>query len=104
MDIEAIGKELPITVGVVIENSEIVAVDILVYRESRGWEVHLPAFRAQFVGVSLANKPVKSTDVPVLDESIDGISGATLSVRALTGITRLALAMHHEIVTPAVDS
>lgn len=91
--LEAVGKEMPMTVGIVVENNAIQRLDILTYRESRGWEVQLPAFRKQFEGAS-AREPQQ------LDRHIDGISGATLSVRAVTGLSRLALALHSEVSAP----
>ena len=62
----------------------LVDVRVLIYRESRGWEVKYPAFTDQFRGARL-------TSDGKLDQSIDGISGATLSVHALTRLARLAL-------------
>lgn len=88
-----IGKEQPITIGVVIETHRIRRVDILEYRESRGDEVRYPAFRRQFTQARLIGKDR-------LDKDIQGISGATLSVWAVTRVTRAALA-GAEIVTPA---
>lgn len=82
--LDEIGKEMPITVGVAINNGAVERVKVLVYRESRGWEVKSPAFTAQFSGARLA-------EGQRLDRHIDGISGATLSVRALSRLTRLAL-------------
>ena len=82
--LDEIGKEMPITVGISINDGAVERVKVLVYRESRGWEVRSPAFTAQFSGAKLdSNKK--------LDKQIDGISGATLSVRALSRLTRLAL-------------
>jgi Na+-translocating ferredoxin:NAD+ oxidoreductase RnfG subunit len=75
---------MPITVGVAVNNGAIERVKVLVYRESRGWEVKSPAFTAQFSGAKLDSEKR-------LDKQIDGISGATLSVRALSRLTRLAL-------------
>ncbi len=89
---EAIGKEMPITVGIVVENDAITQLEILTYRETRGWEVQLAAFRQQFTGA-------KARKTNQLDRHIDGISGATLSVRAVTGLSRLALALHAEIMS-----
>jgi hypothetical protein len=82
--LDEIGKEMPITVGISINNGAVERVKVLVYRESRGWEVKSPAFTAQFFGVRLSSEQK-------LDRQIDGISGATLSVRALSRLTRLAL-------------
>jgi uncharacterized protein with FMN-binding domain len=78
-----IGKELPITIGVVVEGERIVAVEILAFRESRGWEVRFPAYTAQYRGAEL--------DGEQLSQNIDGITGATLSVRAVNAVAKLAL-------------
>jgi hypothetical protein len=85
--LEEIGKEKPITVGLVVEDGRIERVRVLAFRESRGWEVRHPFFTDQFRGTGL-------TDDHALDKSIDGISGATLSVRALEKLARLALYFH----------
>jgi len=82
--LDEIGKEMPISVGVAVNNGAVERVKVLVYRESRGWEVKSPAFTAQFSGAKLDSEKR-------LDKQIDGISGATLSVRALSRLTRLAL-------------
>jgi hypothetical protein len=87
-----IGKEMPITVGISINNGAVERVKVLVYRESRGWEVKSPSFTAQFSGAKLA-------EGHKLDRHIDGISGATLSVRALHKLTRLALLLHQHAMT-----
>lgn len=85
--LEEIGKTLPITVGIVINDNNIEQVKILVFRESRGWEVRYPFFTDQFSGLKLA-------DDGELDEGIDGISGATLSVSAVKRLAALALYFH----------
>lgn len=82
--LEEIGKEEPITAGFVIEAGRVRQARVLVYRESRGGEIRYPAFLKQYEGVGLV-------DDARLDRSIDGISGATLSVRAMERMTRLAL-------------
>ncbi|MSR15802.1 MAG: FMN-binding protein [Gammaproteobacteria bacterium] len=82
--LEEIGKELPITTGLLVEGQALADVRVLVYRESRGWEVKYPAFTDQFIGLRLQSNHQ-------LSGPIDGISGATLSVRALTKLARLAL-------------
>lgn len=91
--LEEIGKESPITVGIVVENNRIAQMRVLVFRESRGWEVESPAFIRQYLGATL--KPAESK-APQLDRTIDGISGATLSVRALSKLSRLALLLHRQ--------
>jgi hypothetical protein len=90
--LDEIGKEEPITIGVVILDDLIQDVKILSYRESRGWEVRHPFFTDQFKGLSLKSNRR-------LSERIDGISGATLSVRAVTNVSRFALLLHQQIMT-----
>lgn len=85
--IEEIGKERPITTGIVVDRGRIELVRILIYRESVGWEVRYPFFTDQFKGARLEEDKR-------LSQGIDGISGATLSVRALTRLARLALFLH----------
>ena len=82
--LEETGKEQPITTGLVVEGQALADVRVLVYRESHGWEVKYPAFTDQFRGLKLTNDHL-------LTARIDGISGATLSVRALTKLARVAL-------------
>jgi len=92
--LEEPSKEQPITTGIVINNDRIEQVKVLIYRESRGMEVRYPFFTDQYKDAGLQNDRQ-------LDRTIDGISGATLSVRALTKLVRLALYLHHQIdVTP----
>ena len=79
-----VGKERPFTVGWVIEDQQIIGTQVLIYRETRGWEVRYPFFTQQFKGAGL-NSAQK------LDQRIDGISGATLSVRAMRRMAELAL-------------
>ena len=83
---EEIGKELPITVAVVVEEGEIIDLTVLEFRESRGGEVVYPFFTGQFTSAKL-----EAGKTYGLDKHIDGITGATLSVRALKKIATLAL-------------
>ena len=92
--LDEIGKESPITVGIVVENNRIAQMRVLVFRESRGWEIESPAFIKQYLGATL--KPTSDSKAPQLDRTIDGISGATLSVRALSKLSRLALLLHRQ--------
>ena len=63
---------------------------VLAFRESRGWEVNHDFFTNQFKQNSLdANLR--------LNQPIDGISGATLSVRALTKVAQLGLFFDNQI-------
>jgi hypothetical protein len=88
--LEEIGKHEPITTGLIVDGGAIQRVRVLIYREPRGWEVRREVFLEQFEGATL-------TDDRQLDRSIDGISGATLSVRALTKLARLALYLHQRV-------
>jgi hypothetical protein len=85
--LEEVGKEEPITTGIVIHGGKISLVRILEYRENRGDEVRHGFFTDQFKGVG------RKTAVD-LDRHIDGISGATLSVNAITRLAVMALYLH----------
>ena len=87
--LEEIGKVKPITTGFVIEGDAMLQMQVLIYRESHGWEVRYPFFTDQFSGLQLDEKNR-------LNKKVDGISGATLSVNALTQLSRLALHLHKE--------
>lgn len=87
-----IGKEKPITVGLIIEQSKIQRLKVLAFRESRGWEVKHNFFTRQFTDAEI-------TDELQLNQTINGISGATLSVRALKKIARIALYLE-QFTTP----
>ena len=82
--INEIGKTKLITIAVVIKDKKIVLLKVLAFRESRGWEVKHDFFTDQFKQNTL------NADL-TLTQPIDGISGATLSVRALTKVAQLAL-------------
>jgi hypothetical protein len=85
--LDEIGKEEPITTGIVIQGGKISLVRVLEYRESRGGEVRHEFFTRQFKGAGVKT----ATD---LDRHIDGISGATLSVSAITRLASMALYLH----------
>lgn len=87
-----IGKESPITVGIHISDNKIVKTKVLIYRESRGDEVRHDFFTQQYINAEL-------TDELKLSNHIDGISGATLSVNALTKLSRIALVLHKEVLS-----
>ncbi len=82
--LEEIGKTKPITAGFIVDGGRLQDARILIYRESHGAEVRHSFFTRQFKGAALA------TDTK-LDTSIDGISGATLSVSAIRRLATLAL-------------
>jgi len=90
--LEEIGKDQPITAGFVINNGSVVTVRVLIFRESRGWEIRYPFFTDQFKGSMLGHGSSLNT-------KIDGISGATLSVNAIEKLTRLALLYHQQVST-----
>src|SRR5210317_1553214 len=54
--LDTIGKDLPITTGVVVESGAVKDIKVLVFRESRGWEVRYPFFTDQFSGAQLDQK------------------------------------------------
>lgn len=83
---DEIGKTRPITFGVLIRDGQIEKVEVLEFRESRGGEIRHPFFTSQFTGLSLKDGQ--------LSDSIDGITGATLSVKAAKRIARFALYLH----------
>ncbi len=91
--LDEVGKEQPITTGIVVENGRIVDLDVLAYRESRGGEVQQSFFTKQFHQLAL-------TSDDKLSKKIDGITGATLSVWALQKMARVALILDAE--KPAV--
>jgi hypothetical protein len=88
--LDEIGKDKPITTGFVVNRGRLELVRVLVFRESRGWEVRHAFFTDQFNQASL------KTNME-LDRTIDNISGATLSVRAVTRLARVALLLDQEV-------
>lgn len=93
---DEIGKEKPITVGIVVNGQQIEQLKVLAFRESRGWEVRYPFFVKQYKGLSLKSPHTGDNG---LSESIDNITGATLSVRAVSKLARLAL-LYHALANP----
>ena len=94
--LDEIGKEKPITAGIVINDGQIDRVKVLVFRESRGWEVRHDFFTDQF-------KQAKLEDNHRLDKNIDNISGATLSVRAVRKLAQIALLLDQHIQAKAIE-
>ncbi len=88
--LDEIGKERPITTGFVVNSQGLEKVKVLIFRESRGWEVKNDFFSQQFTNAKLTKKQK-------LNKQIDNISGATLSVRAVTNISRMALLLHDHV-------
>jgi len=88
---EEIGKEKPITVGFIINQGKIERIKVLIFRESRGWEIKRDGFTDQFKELTLDKEKI-------LSKPIDSISGATLSVNAVTKLSRVALYLHSQVV------
>jgi hypothetical protein len=77
-----IGKSFPITFMTVLNvDGTVRDVEILIYREPRGWETRYPSFMDQFTGMKAESD----------FRTVNSITGATLSVRALVkGVSRAA--------------
>ena len=82
--LDEIGKTEPITSGIIVNEGRVEQVRVLIFRESRGSEVHRSAFTRQYENASLESDNS-------LDLYIDGITGATMSVSALNRQVKLAL-------------
>jgi len=88
--LEETGKDKLITTGIVISDGKIEQVKVLIFRESRGWEVRHDFFTEQF-------KQIELKDNNKLSKHIDNISGATLSVRAIRKLAQIALLLDKTI-------
>jgi len=88
--LEEIGKDKMITTGVVVNKQKIELIKILVFRESRGWEVRHDFFTDQF-------KQAELDENLQLSQTIDNISGATLSVRAVRKLAQIALLLDKQV-------
>ncbi len=87
-----IGKSFPITFMVVLNvDGTVRDVEVMVYREPRGWEVRFPSFLSQFFG----------KDAESDFRNIHSITGATLSVRAMTQGVRKAVAAYQVLYREA---
>ena len=93
--LEEIGKEHLITMGVVISQQKISDFSILEFRESRGWEIKYDFYTQQFLNAALK---ADSKNKHELSKTIDGITGATLSVRATKKVAKLALYLDQQVV------
>tara|TARA_B110000305_G_C19192286_1_gene517164 strand:- start:156 stop:716 length:561 start_codon:yes stop_codon:yes gene_type:complete len=90
--LEQIGKERIITAGFVTQDTQIIDSYVLEYRESRGGEVRYNSFLQQFEGLALNGRQK-------LDGHIDGITGATMSVRSMRQMATAALILHEQAAT-----
>ncbi len=88
--LEELGKEELITVGITVRLGIIDQLDILVYRENRGWEVRLPFFTKQFFGITLDEENA-------LTHNVDGISGATMSVDAVKALAKVSILLDQQV-------
>ncbi|MBL4791221.1 MAG: FMN-binding protein [Kordiimonadaceae bacterium] len=81
---QVIGKHENIDIAVGLDSSgKVMGIEILVYRETYGYQIANPKWRAQFTGKD-------NSEHLKLDKQIRNISGATLSCRHITdGINRL---------------
>ena len=92
---QVIGKHELINYAVALDALGAVRqLEILDYHESYGGEVHLPAWRRQFVG-KRHGSPVQ------LNSDIKNISGATLSCGHVTAGVRRLLATYALVLAPA---
>jgi len=85
--LDEVGKDRPITAGVTIAQDRIEDIQVLVFRETRGWEIKHDFFTRQFLDLWLDGKHR-------LSDKVDNITGATLSVKAMTRMAKAALLMH----------
>ena len=95
--LDEIGKTEPITSGVIVNRGRVEQVHVLVFRESRGAEVHRGAFTRQY-----ANAALESDNS--LDRYIDGITGATMSVSAVNRQVKLALLLDQVVREKSDDN
>jgi hypothetical protein len=94
--LDEIGKTELITFAVLIENNTISKISVLEFRETRGWEIKHNFFTQQFHNARL------NSDLS-LSQPVDNITGATLSVRAMQKIARVALLLDQIIHSPATE-
>ena len=87
-----IGKTMPITFLVIFnENQEVIHSSIIKYREAYGGEIGGEKWLNQFIGM-------KNDSLYKHGKEIDGISGATISVKSFTkGISKLSLLLPYII-------
>jgi Na+-translocating ferredoxin:NAD+ oxidoreductase RnfG subunit len=89
---QVLGKNEMITLALALKaDGSVKQVDILDYRETYGYEIKHPKWRAQFEGKSFGAKLR-------LDDDIKNISGATLSCRhVVEGVKRLLATYQHAL-------
>lgn len=91
---EVYGKHEFITYAVGLDaDGRVKGMEIMDYRETHGGEVRNPEWRAQLTGKRYG-------DALKMDEDIDNISGATLSVKHITEGVRRILAIYQTALKP----
>ncbi len=86
-----IGKHKPMTYMVGVDpDGEVINVEVLVYRESRGSEVRTTRFNYQYEGKTLYD-PIR------INRDVINISGATMSVRSMSAGVKRVLVLVDEI-------
>jgi Na+-translocating ferredoxin:NAD+ oxidoreductase RnfG subunit len=88
------GRSGEFTAGFVVSAGRIVDCRVLEYRESHGKAIKSERFLRQFRDAALR-------DDRQLDRRIDGLTGATISVKSITNLARLALYFDQKIPPPA---
>ncbi|MSQ59783.1 MAG: FMN-binding protein [Betaproteobacteria bacterium] len=89
---EVWGKHELITYAVAITaDGKVKQVEVLDYRETHGFEIRNPRWRAQFVGKSL-------DESLILNKHIKNITDATMSCRHVTEGVRRLLALHEVVL------
>lgn len=85
---EVVGKHEFITVAIALNaDGSVRGIEVMDYRESYGYEIRDPAWRAQFTGKTAAD-PLK------LEHDIKNIGGATLSCRHIADAMKRLLATY----------
>lgn len=86
-----IGKHKPMTYMVGVDpNGEVINVEVLIYRESRGSEVRTKRFNYQYEGKTLYD-PIR------INRDVINISGATMSVRSMSAGVKRVLVLVDEL-------
>lgn len=89
---EVIGKHEFITYAAgLTPEGKVRGIDILAYRETHGYQIRNPEWRAKFVGKTLSD-PFK------LDQDIPNIAGATLSCNNVTNGVKRLLALQQVVL------
>ncbi len=89
--LDEIGKDRPISFGISVRQNRIQLIRVLAFRETRGYEIKMPAFAQQFEQIGVNKQGA-------LDHTIDGITGATMSVNAMKKIARVAILLHKAVL------